>query len=510
MEDIYKNISTRDLEEWLKIEPSIFIFEIGVYIDSSIEYKNFDSLDLILQIIENYDKEKLSSDEETLLFYFISNVWSNKKLLTQINNPFHWQINFIDKEILYLRKAIESKGFLHLEPIRKSQIYTNLGNCFSTIGRSIEAIDLWDRSIKINSNHGMTRNNRAYGIFYYANYLYDDSHKSLLLKYAYKEFSKFIDDNRVHENAKRTFASCNEKIKKMLKPEYLESDFNLREYSLGKTLGEKNYRNWVLKNKLFLNPMNDVFFNTAVAQDIFNLPSLVTEIDDNPYHLIGFYNQLKQEYVFARYQLYEGLTRKRTHFCDRKVYLYNTLDYPIYGINIENVKSAFRIIYSLFDKISFFINEYFNLKVKKPYFRGIWYHKEKYENELKECFQDIQNIPLRALFWLSKDLQDREEILPLLDPNSRKVAIIRNHIEHKYIKIHEYDVETLGSRLYPDKLAFSIQREEFEERTLNLLKLGRASLIYLSLAIHQEEIEKRDKNKTVPMYMDRYDDSWKI
>jgi len=44
------------------------------------------------------------------------------------------------------------------------------------------------------------------------------------------------------------------------------------------------------------------------------------------------YNQLKQEFVSARYLYYEGITSEAVHFSDKKVYLYDTLDAPVYSL----------------------------------------------------------------------------------------------------------------------------------------------------------------------------------
>ena len=40
-------------------------------------------------------------------------------------------------------------------------------------------------------------------------------------------------------------------------------------------------------------------------------------------------------------------------------------DYPIYGIGIEKIKACYRAVYSVFDKIAFFLNEYFEIGIKK-------------------------------------------------------------------------------------------------------------------------------------------------
>src|SRR5207245_1998729 len=90
--------------------------------------------------------------------------------------------------------------------------------------------------------------------------------------------------------------------------------------------------------------------------------------------VIGFFNQIKQEFVSARYLYYEGLRSKGPHFSDRDVLLYNTLDYPVYSLATEKLRAAFRLAYSLFDKISFFLNHYLQLghNPNKVSFRGVW------------------------------------------------------------------------------------------------------------------------------------------
>jgi hypothetical protein len=64
-----------------------------------------------------------------------------------------------------------------------------------------------------------------------------------------------------------------------------------------------------------------------------------------------------------------------------------------------------------------------------------------------------------------------------------------------------------------DTLAYSMFRPDFEKKTLRLMKIVRASLIYLSTAIHKEEKHREQespKKKVFPMPpFDKFDDDWK-
>ena len=115
---------------------------------------------------------------------------------------------------------------------------------------------------------------------------------------------------------------------------------------------ERDYRHWCLVNCLYLNPLNDLGPYTVSATDSMGLATHVVPVDA-PHLFASFFGQMKQEYVSARWLLYEGLTAKMPHFSDRNVLLEATEPRPSLSLAIEKVKAAYRISYSLFDKVSF-------------------------------------------------------------------------------------------------------------------------------------------------------------
>ena len=118
------------------------------------------------------------------------------------------------------------------------------------------------------------------------------------------------------------------------------------------------YRQWCLQHRLFLNPLNDLGNLPIAARDTLGMPAIVVHLDEGP-SALGFFNQIKQEYVTARYLFYEAARPTSAHFSDKEVSLTDTLDYPAYGLGVERVRVAFRLAYSLFDKIAFYLNYYF-------------------------------------------------------------------------------------------------------------------------------------------------------
>jgi len=72
-------------------------------------------------------------------------------------------------------------GFDTLHPMHQCQILTNLANNLSHIGRFTEAVELWDRALRLNPKFGMARGNRGYALSNYAMGLYDRSHAQVML-----------------------------------------------------------------------------------------------------------------------------------------------------------------------------------------------------------------------------------------------------------------------------------------------------------------------------------------
>ena len=109
----------------------------------------------------------------------------------------------------------------------------------------------------------------------------------------------------------------------------------------------------------------------------------------------------------------------------------------------------------------------------------------------------LRNRALQGLFWLSKDLDEKEE--SPIEPDAKEIATIRNYIEHKSFKVVELK-DNINTE-FPE--TFEIEQDDFYDKTLRLLKLTRSALIYLSAAIYEEESGKdRGKGSTIPVELD--------
>jgi len=500
---------------------------IGVLIDLSSDLRRLEGLKHAVRLSEELQRrEGLAPGLRATSDYFLANAWSGMRVVSGGASSLDLEQPHLEKEVLYLRRALANEeGVEELPAQRLCQILTNLGNVMSAVGRIVEAVEYWERALKTVTRFPMALANRGHGLTYYSSILYDEGHQGVFLKHAHGDLSEALSPKcrkYLEGNAAGTFESVKAEIEAYLRPEYLEEELDLSGFSLGESQEEVGYREWCLENRLFLNPLNDLGAYPIAARDVFSQPSITTGLGEGPYYL-GLYNQMKQEYASARYLYYEGTHLQGPHFSDRGVRLYNTLDYPSYSLSTEKAKAAFRTAYSLFDKTAFFLNHYLGLSIPehRVTFRTFWYEEQKKSKGLKPVLKESQNWPLRGLFWLGKDLyEDAPGFREAMEPEARELAEVRNHLEHKYLKLHEdmwrgpVAEPDWVTRAMTDTLAFSVYRYDFEEKALRLLKMARAALIYLSLAIHQEErrrAENRDPEEFVPqMESDTWDDEWKL
>lgn len=462
----------------------------------------------------------LGDHQAAVLHYFLSNAWEGIRRLGRSGDELHaWEQPELERQIIHLRKAVRLGQGASLPRARMCQMYTNLGNLMNHCGRIVEAVAAWDEALERDATFSMALGNRGYGLLHYAHLVHDPGHKLCHLREAHRSVRRALTTARPEDRpeALETFRWVQQQIESGVSQKALRGRVKEREYDKDWSTREKEYRRWCLAQRLFLNDLNELDIGLVAAADVLTLPSLVTPIDSPQPSALGFFNQLKQEFVSARYQYFAGTRRDDLHFSDRHVTLVNTLDYPSYGWAVEQVKSTFRITYSLFDKIAYFLNDYLALQIpeRQVSFRGLWYTKQEPKKGLRPDLGDPNNRGMKGLFWLAKDLYDNSpEFAEAIEPDAQELAGIRNHLEHKYLKLHEFAAPTRNeSGIGFEGLAYSVARHDFEAKTLRLLRLARAGLIYLSQTVYAEEGRRRvvspDK-LSMPMFLDTWEDDWKF
>jgi hypothetical protein len=173
------------------------------------------------------------------------------------------------------------------------------------------------------------------------------------------------------------------------------------------------------------------------------------------------------------------------------VSLIDTLDYPLYSLASERIRTAFRIAYSLLDKVAFLVNHYWALG-KSPdriSFKNVWMIEKK--TRLLPQFEERDNLPLRGLFWLSKELFD-EQIKQTTAADARELHSIRNALEHANLRVSVGWAKPFMIKGTNDgSFGLAIGSDDLEAKSIRVMQMARSALFYVSFAIGAEERKKK-------------------
>jgi len=484
-----------------KMDDQQALEHIGQLVDASHDARFLRGANRALYLLDELSKRNLTEKDGVLVEYFRANAWAAKSHCADIRRSWDWEQPERQEEILALSRAVNHPGFMQLGKVRRCQILTNYANMLNTVGRFIDAIAAWDAALAIEPRFAMARGNRGAGVGHYARLVADNRERAILSLHAYDGLMSANADDAFYdlrnpEGPSHYFRTTAESFKKIVRVQAVRKLQKLDESDLGRSKAERDYRQWCLEHRLFLCPLNDLGAVPAAAIDDLRLPALTEHLDARPGSylpppIMGFFNQMKQEYASARFNLFEGMSSTRTHYSDRNVSLADTLDYPLFSLASERVRTAYRIAYSLLDKVAFLVNQYWDLgKVPdRISFKNVWMVEGK--SRLLDKFKARENWPLRGLFWLSKELFD-DQLKQTIAADARELHEIRNALEHTYLQIVEGWAKPF--MLTPPSSAgfgIAIGSDELEAKAIRVMQIARSALFYISFAIGVEERTRR-------------------
>jgi len=402
--------------------------------------------------------------------------------------------NFSNAERHY-RTALDiaKKSKEKIDPQLLAQANTNLGNCLRDIGRFVEAFHYYDEVLKFNKFQGEAIGNKAITLRYLSPYAVGYRHLFLLesLRLLKESLATSIpDDNRCA--FQREYEKLTELVQQHGKvtPETHKS-------SKVKSKFHQFSRDFCIRHQLYLTPATFVGKrNDLIHGDPMFISTIIVPLDDNVTinRYITFLNQIKQDFVLARYFLIQSHYRSTViDSINRDVILYDTLDYSMHNAYVQFLKMSLKLSVDTFDKIAQFLRKYCDVPIdpkRETNFRNIWV-QDKTKKILRPEFVRRQNKFLFALYDLSLDLQK--------GGNYENIYNYRNALTHRFLIVHEMmtpDDQTI--------VTSRISRDELVEVTITAMKLLRAAVMYLIVFVDIEERKKKDpKKKYLEMSSDR-------
>lgn len=421
-------------------------------------------------------------------------------------NALSWSQPDNTAQIYQLRSAITHEGYSEHSAEYRAQIHSNLGNAFNKTGRVFDALEQWRKALTLDPMLAMAQGNMGGALLFYARNLYDSGHSEWICIEGRAQLRGAVAigaHGATYFAAAERFQWMLETVEKRMDQYCIDRDPDLTwmdKFSLGRSYQEKRYRRWCLDNRLFLNPMNDGYTRSVAATDSLALPT--HRADGVGISYLAAFNQLKQEYIYARWCLFAGQDGQATHPADREVMLSANADSARYSIAIEQTKSAFRAAYSLLDKVAYFVRDRWEIgaKRKSADFARLWRTEPKKgtETTIRPEFEGSKNIWLHALYSLSEDIFN-EDIRQYASPDAQELHVVRNALEHRFFKIVWTRSECDEASMHHDRLSEQMTFDEFQAKALRVLTMARSAIVYLSLAMHRAEVQRVEKDSARSM-----------
>lgn len=378
-----------------------------------------------------------------------------------------WYSEELGKSVINYRKALNAlqnidntkKYIANL----KSRIETNLGNYLCSQGRLLCCKNHWEMAINLDNNP-VAIIRKAYNNIALAGFLYDEGHSYYHYYEAYKSICAGLNGISILDPELASAYSKDGsliKFKNWFEKNFNESDFNsIDNYKENfETKKQYNYLKWCGDNRLFLNELNDEYTTELVYTDCITLPShtaiinqTLTMCEDLVYH--GNFDEIKNDYIYARYLIFSAhnIPSENIHFYNNTYQHIDDMSHAITNLKSQHYKSAFKTLYSIFDKIAYFLNSFydFNDIDAKIYFHNFFGKFENGKLKPHSKLKESNNQFLHALFYILKDIRDsnhKDDNLDSesywLDPDAEKFSKIRNAIEHRSLKI----IDNFGYKL---------------------------------------------------------------
>lgn len=301
-----------------------------------------------------------------------------------LSNAYHFQIMesfsrnktyFLDSELIkkYIRR---SKQAFSAKP--EAQIATNLANFYDEIGRTLEAIQWYDKALGIDKNFGMALGNKGVTV----NGLARVARSQVRYKiYAYSLLKKALDNaqsiTEQSGNALRYFESVKNGIYQAFcdvgKEDLLKDN---ADYSyVNKPTDNTGYTEFCLEHALYVNlHIFDYYCCGNIGDNI--AYSIVDDCAEVRAKEMFFrIDDIRETFSTARYILWHSQNIKNIKTINKQTPFADSSDYAAHGIDIGMLKTAYKTAYCCLDKIAYALNYYLDLQIpnKKVDSRTIWF-----------------------------------------------------------------------------------------------------------------------------------------
>lgn len=489
----------KDIEKWhsnntnkIKIISSL----AGYLIDIGSFSRNKSIVNEGLDILKNKKEDILAITTESSYYYNVANGMSatldfNPHLDANIDDFI--QLNEVKNNYWKSYKHSKKEGGIHPE------LMVNLGNALKRQYRISESLDYYGQAIAIDDSIPQAWVNRSEAL---------ELLNELSSTYSYKMVKEVIHGYECAIATGKCIPSWITTYQRKIQfSEEILKELNLNDIGDERTDEQltkeeyealSHYQKFCIDNNLMLSDHS--LYCNCYASSKDNLTILTTTkgvFGDFIVPMEMVLNRLKAEYSLARKMFFEYKVGNEFFDEESEVCYSELYNNEILYENVEKLRISFRSCFGVLDKIAVALCKLFDLKPNRGhiYFHSFW---QVSDEKRKQKINKINNKGLFGLFSIAMDLNDKHGELSFFRE-------WRNDLEHKLLVIHEKNIplDLYNSYGFFDDVKF-IEKEEFEQHLLQLIKIVKSAVILFVFTIRIEGMRNvPDGGLTITNTIDR-------
>lgn len=426
---------------------------------------------------------------ESYYYYNLANAQDN---IISEKNPFEHTFKTIEQLVehkSYLWKAIKASRKEDRSDV--STHIVNLGNSLKQQFRITEALKCYDEVNLRNEDTPQSWINRS-GTLKMLNTV-ASSYSIQMLHQVRLGYEKASSSNKIppqwREHYLQQAKNSSDMINEICKRESIELDIHDEKTTQKEYEALSDFRRFCLDSNLSLSEHGLYCKCSGSARDNLTIPTSSGIYGDFVVPMEMVLNRIKSEFSFARRLFFEYKFHDESFDLLHESCFSELFNDELLGIEVEKLRTAFRLCFGILDKIAVAICELYDLypskKNKSVSFQNFW---RLNQGDRRQKFEKVKTPGLLALYSIATDLNKRK------DGEWSFLKEWRNDLEHEFIVVHTTDTPSdiyNSYKLFKD-LKF-IQESDFVMHLEQLLQITRSAIFSFVFSVRETAMAEKEK-----------------
>ena len=374
---------------------------------------------------------------------------------------------------------------------------TDAGNSFDEVGRYLDALEMYERALRIEDSSAMALGNRGMALLR-VSFLMGSYANDFLMVAADCLDAALNDHSGLLEHGGQKAVKRFRDLRSMIVVSKKEDNFSPE----SPTSFKDPYLAWCLRNELFLHVSPDHIRPDTEILDAISFKSFTIPSSEKSMllanALIDAFNTLKQDYTSARYLLWlatanDSPINEHARAISKRISFFDTASFARFSARTGLAAQAHKAAVDLMDKIAVFVHVY----LRSDSVRGqITFDKFPYfsKGKLHASFAGALEPPERNKGLMA--LLDLHKELKADPPSPLKRRTIRRHSStHMFLVVHHMAAGDSIPKI--DRVNW----DQLIEESLDQLSFVRGAILYLAnmIEIHEEVSSRGSQAGLLPV-----------